>query len=285
VPFPFFGTAGLTDFNYRELRRVDAELDSRRAPHRVVIFDGGHEWLPAELALEAIAWMDLQAMQSGAIAKNQVWIQSEFDSRLAAVRPGPALERWRGLKAIAADFKGLVDTASIEKDVAALAASSDLRNAQKRERAADRAEEEQVGSLLSAAGDGFANSVRKTVQELQAKSKSTSVSPEERASATRVLQGVASTCGESAREAFRANDHETAASLLEMVTLLRPERAQGHFDLARARASQGDRKRALVSLRQAIDLGFKDRARIDQEKAFEKLRKDPAFVTMLASLP
>src|SRR3954462_10580102 len=40
VPFPFFGTAGVTDFNYLELRRTDRELEDMRAVHRVVIHSG-----------------------------------------------------------------------------------------------------------------------------------------------------------------------------------------------------------------------------------------------------
>src|SRR5204863_2335530 len=85
LPFAFIGTAGVTDFNYGELRRVDRELDEKRAVHRVVIFSGGHEWLPAELAVEALAWMELQAMRSGAKEKDLAWIQAQYDARLAAI--------------------------------------------------------------------------------------------------------------------------------------------------------------------------------------------------------
>ncbi len=49
VPFDVFGTAGTEDFNYLEMREIDRTLTS---PHRVAIFDGGHTWLPAELASE-----------------------------------------------------------------------------------------------------------------------------------------------------------------------------------------------------------------------------------------
>ena len=282
VPFAFFGTAGVTDFNYRELRRVDHELDERRgAVHRVVFFDGGHEWLPLSLATEAMAWFELQAMRTGSRAQDPVWIQEQFQSRLAAVPADPVLEKHRALRALVADFKGLADVAALEKTSVELSKSRELRDALKAERANERAEEALVDNLLSAVGEGSVGSVRKKVEELQAKAKSTTA---ERAMAVRVLQGVASTCSESAREALRSRDYETAASVLEMVVLLRPERAQAHFDLARARAQLGDKKRAIAALQQAAAVGFKDTTRLKEEKAFDRLRSDPAFVAIVGTM-
>src|SRR6185369_4391101 len=59
VRFPIFGTAGTEDFNYIEMRLLDRAL---KTPHRVVIFEGGHTLPPAPVALEAIEWLELQAM-------------------------------------------------------------------------------------------------------------------------------------------------------------------------------------------------------------------------------
>ena len=282
VPFPFFGTAGVTDFNYPELRRVDRELDDRRAAHRVVIFEGGHEWLSSELAIEALAWFDLQAMRSGALAKDDAWLEVQFKERLARVPAEPAMEHYRGLKSLVADFKGLVaDAAPLEKKVTELGTSRDVREALKVDRASERTEQNTLDNLLSAAGEGMIAAVQKSAAQLQAKAKSETASAAERAMATRVLQGAASACSESAREAMRLQDYDQAASLLEAVVVLRPERAQAHFDLARARAFVGDKKRALAALQAAITAGFKDAPRIDQEKAFDRMRADAAFVALV----
>jgi hypothetical protein len=282
VPFAFFGTAGITDFNHRELRRTDGELEQRRAVHRVVIFDGGHEWLPASLASEALAWFELQAMRTGTREKNPTWIAAQLAERVAAVPLQPPLENYRGLKAVAADFKGVADTGPIEKNVAALAKSAAVRDADKAERAVERKEENLVATLMSAAGEGSVSTARKTVADLQTKAKSADAM--ERALATRVMQSVASGCSEGAREAMREREFDLAVSLLEMATLVRPERAQTHFDLARARAELGDRKRALAALQQAVAHGFKDAPRLREEKAFEKLRADPEFVALMSAI-
>ncbi|MBL9209713.1 MAG: hypothetical protein JNL92_04550, partial [Opitutaceae bacterium] len=100
VGFAFFGTAGQTDFNHRELRRVDRELRDRKADHRVVIFDGGHEWLPPTLAVEALAWLELHAMRTGLRPADRPWIEEQWTSRTAGVPAAPAVETWRALQAV-----------------------------------------------------------------------------------------------------------------------------------------------------------------------------------------
>ena len=54
------------------MRLLDRALTS---PHRLAIFDGGHVWLSSELAIEAVEWMELQAMKSGAQAARR-WPRS-----------------------------------------------------------------------------------------------------------------------------------------------------------------------------------------------------------------
>jgi predicted esterase len=283
VPFPFFGTAGQTDFNYRELRRVDRELDERKAAHRIVIFDGGHEWLPADLAIEALGWLELHAMRAGTRPKNPTWIQDYFAARQTAVPREPLLENLRELRSIAADLKGLADTAALETRVRELSGSREVRDAQKAALASERAEASLSDRLMTAASENRASSERKTVSDLQARARSAPTAAD-RAMAQRVLQGVASGCGETARQAMRIEDYDTAAAMLEMAVLLRPERSQTHFELARTRALLGEKKRAIAALQQALAAGFKDLDRLNGETAFAKFRKDPEFVALLAKI-
>lgn len=282
VPFAFFGTAGVTDFNYRELRRVDRELAERKAVHRVVIFDGGHEWLPPALAVEAIGWLELHAMRTGARAKEPTWLAEQFAARTAAVPAAPAVETFRALKSLVADFTGLAETAPFEQRVKELAAAREVRDALKAERSLEAREERLIEDLLSAAHEGSPATVKKTVAELQAKA--TGADAVERALATRVMQGVASSCGEGAREAFRARDYEQAASWLELAVLLRPDRTRSLYDLARARAHQGDKKAAVAALERAVAAGFRDAETVTQEKAFDRWRSDAAFAAVVEKM-
>ncbi|MEY4939479.1 MAG: hypothetical protein RIQ93_1214, partial [Verrucomicrobiota bacterium] len=280
LPCAFFGTAGVTDFNYLELRRVNRELEQRRAVHRVVIHDGGHEWLSAELAVKALAWFQVQAMRNGSLPRDAAWLQTEFAARLDAVPASPAAARFGELKSVADDFKGLVDTGAVEREVAQLAAAKEVRDALKAEVASDRKEEAVMSDLLASVHEGFGSDVKKTAAQLR--TKAAGAGPE-RAMAGRVLQGAYANCSETVRAALRAGDYLSSEPLLEMMILLRPERSQAYFDLARCRAHRGDRKRALASLEQAVAVGFSDRSRFQEDPAFASLRSDPAFLKLEAA--
>ncbi len=282
VKFPFFGTAGVTDFNYLELRRVDRDLDDRRAAHRVVFHNGGHEWLSAALADEALAWLDLQAMRTGAKPKDAAWIEAQFAARQSAVPATPLTERLRALRSLAADFKGLADVGPAEKEAAALAASRELRDAAKAERAAERREEALADNLTETMLDGTTAFVKKIAAELRAKSEAKDT-PEGQM-AFRVLQGAYSSCSETARELLRQEAYVDAEAPLEMMTVMRPERPQAFFDLARCYAHRGDKKRAIAALQQAAAAGFKDAPRIENEKVFAALRSEPAFLELVSAM-
>jgi hypothetical protein len=69
-----------------------------------------------------------------------------------------------------------------------------------------------------------------------------------------------------------------------MLTLLRPERAQAFYDLARCRGELGNKKGALSALQLAAAKGFKDAARVEQESAFANLRHEPAFLNAVSAM-
>ena len=63
--YVFYGSAGLTDFNYEEMRALDGELDDHEITHRFDFFEGGHQWGPSEVCTRAVEWLEIQAMKSG----------------------------------------------------------------------------------------------------------------------------------------------------------------------------------------------------------------------------
>lgn len=280
VPFAFFGTAGTEDFNHGELRRLDAELESRRAAHRIVIFNGGHEWASSALLTEAVEWLELQAMRAGTRAKQDDLIKAMWSGRQAALPVPAGLERWRALKALAADFSGLVDTAAWEKEAKELGAAREVKDALKAERALQRREDDLLADLGELAGGGSAARMKKLVAELRAKA-SIPEDSTERQMAKRVIGGFAASGREVTRAMFEGGDYAEAETLLAMLVEFRPGQARTLYDLARARAGAGNRKQALEALTQAADAGFSDAPRVDGEKLFAKLKSEPAFQAAL----
>ena len=151
VSFAFFGTVGRADFNYGEMRDADAALEARGAAHHLAVFDGGHEWLPAPLALDALDWLQLQAMRSGRMPRDNAFIEACYRRRLQAIAAsGKGGETYAACLAAVSEFAGLVDTAGPAAQAATLKNSKPVRQYLKAERKA-REQEERWRDRLRAA--------------------------------------------------------------------------------------------------------------------------------------
>jgi hypothetical protein len=138
VRFPIFGTAGTDDFNHYEMDQLDRKLKS---PHRIEVFVGTHEWLPVELAMDGVEWMEIQAMKNHLRTPDQKVIDEIFAKRLA--RAGSQkndLERMRELKSIGEDFQSFKDVADIRKKAASLERQRIVKSAMAEEDASEQQE-------------------------------------------------------------------------------------------------------------------------------------------------
>ncbi len=146
--FPIFMTAGTEDFNHLEMRTLDRALTT---PHRLVVFDGGHQWLSPALALEGVEWLELQAMKTGLKPKDEGEIAAILAKRAAALAgmeaPGAI---WSALGAIVQDFQGLSDVSEFARRADALAQDKQVRDAVQRDREEDDRELKQLMDVRSA---------------------------------------------------------------------------------------------------------------------------------------
>jgi pimeloyl-ACP methyl ester carboxylesterase len=145
LPFPIFATAGTEDFNHLEMRQLDRALTS---PHRLAIFEGGHVWLSSDLAVEAVEWMELQAIKTGVKPRDDHEIDQILAKRAAAATAGKAgLEAFLALQAIVDDFDGLRDVRAFSVRIAELGRDKGVRAALKRDREEDDREERMLRDI------------------------------------------------------------------------------------------------------------------------------------------
>jgi hypothetical protein len=195
VPFAVFGTAGTDDFNYIEMRLLDRQLTS---PHYLAVFDGGHTLPPDSVALDAIEWMELQAMKSGRRSRDEALIDRLLEKRQRLIGESTgAAETVHVLDALVSDFDGLRDVSAQATRAKALSKQPDVRKALARERAADDAEARMVAEIMDLeAGLGDQNrrdsalaSLRRRLASLAHTANGDNTSPE-RSQARRVLRAI-----------------------------------------------------------------------------------------------
>jgi pimeloyl-ACP methyl ester carboxylesterase len=72
--FSFTAIAGEGDMNLTDLVAIDGDLARTRTRHRIIIFDGKHEWAPESVMNLAFAGLQFDAMRDGTIAKDNAFI-------------------------------------------------------------------------------------------------------------------------------------------------------------------------------------------------------------------
>ena len=190
VPFPIFGTVGTDDFNHHEMLELDTVV---KTAHRVERFEGGHTWLPVEVATDGVEWMEIQAMRTGLRPRDQRLIDELFAKRVArAEAQKSSLDRMRELKSIVVDFDGFKDVRPFKARADTMAQQQDVQDALKEVRAEDErelrmtAEVNQLRDRMKR-GDNFAR-LKERVLKLLDQSKAADDSSDRRV-ARRVLGG------------------------------------------------------------------------------------------------
>jgi hypothetical protein len=204
VDFAIFGTAGTEDFNYLEMRMLDRKLSS---PHFLAVFRGGHALPPDEVAVEAVEWMEVQAMQSGRRSRDEGLTARLLAKRREKIASStePA-ETVYLLRAVVADFKGLADVSAESKRLDELLRARDVKDALARDQKAD---------------DSEAHALRE-IFELEAQLGDEN----RRGEALLTLRDRLSKLSRRAGEAADAPDRSQAVRVLRAITFGAPERVQ-----------------------------------------------------------
>jgi hypothetical protein len=146
VGFAIFGTAGAEDFNYLEMREMDRALSS---PHYLAVFPGGHTLPPDDVAMDAIEWMELEAMASGRRARDDALARALLEKRRARVEAATSLpEKLYLLEALTRDFGRMLDVSDEASRLEALKRQRDVRRAIERDREFDQEEARMRDEIL-----------------------------------------------------------------------------------------------------------------------------------------
>lgn len=302
TPFLYYGTAGTVDYNYWEMRGLAERLTRLGLPHRIAFFDGPHGWMPPDLAMAAVAWMELRAMASG---------DRGIDPAIVDERWARDLERSRALEADGLDWEASGLLASMAADYAKLRPFEEVSEvsrragqlgstprarsqAQTQARAAARHDSRIERAMLIIA-DAYppeaempAASVAATIKTLDLARLHLTVEGEnieEALAARRVLAELDVQAGLYLPvSAIRSNDYRRARFYLDIALAIRSDESYAWYLRAAVDARMRQPDRAIESLERAIALGFRTADALEQDPSFSSLRNRPEFVRLLNAL-
>ena len=295
TPFPLFGTAGIEDFNFPEVKQLVRALDSYGIASRVAVFEGAHEWPPSSVCIEAVEWMELQAMRTGRRAKDERLIEELFNKNVERARgheaAGKLYDAFISQDAIAHDFKGLKDVAEFEKHAAELKERKEVKQAIKQETEMEKEQARRANELFA-----LKNSLQDTessvtaladlkrnITNLKKKLEDKEISPE-RIVARRVLNQLLVSLIEGAQELTNRKQYDQAAKNLSIAILIVPDNPRAHYNLACAYALNKDKNRAIEALKKSVEKGFNDRAALESDKELDSLREDADYKRIVEDL-
>ena len=288
--FAYFAAVGNADFNLPEILALRRTLESLGAAFKVEIYDGRHDWAPPEVLDDALAWMELKAMQAGVVASDPDLIRRLFEQTqaqaFAAEKEGAPLDQYYALRSLAADFAGIegIEMGEIQARLATLKGSEALKDARKKEqREMDRQKfltedaSRQLARLGAAGSDErirLSHQITAVLVKLWRKS---GTAGDDRALYARAfnqlwVQGI-----EEGEEALSRERLPQAEAYFELMGKAVPDRPWPLLLLAKVRAKSGDKKGAIKALEEAVQQGLKDPADVSQDPDLQSLTSEPAF--------
>jgi hypothetical protein len=200
-----------------------------------------------------------------------------------------------------AGFKGLKETSAFEKNAAQMKESKETKAALAKERETAFRQQQreaelsqyQRGTTAPRPGSGAQAeepdritaeiNLRGALENLRKQAQGKKDSTERRV-ARRVLEAFNVQVFQEVATLFQQKDYKAAARKLEIAAQLQPDDAATRYVLARAYAFDGRKKKALDSLRDAVERGFKDLANLKQNKAFDALRDEAEYKRLVEEL-
>ncbi|HEV7589263.1 MAG TPA: hypothetical protein VGO40_14200 [Longimicrobium sp.] len=294
-PFPYFGTTGTTDFNREEMEEVDSALDATSLPHRLARFEGEHEWPPADVAAQAVDWLELQAMHAGTLPIRAAFVDSLYAAGVARARALEAarapLDAEREFRALVGDFAGLHATADASARAAALARDPAVGRARARRAALARRVHEHRQAIerftdeLRRSTEGTVRSetrIALRTETLLAEERDSLADRERSQAASRMLATLLVVASDAGGDLMREQRYAQAATAFRVAREVRPTSPGVCRALARALAQTGGADEALDALACAVAGGTLTRAELESDALLAPLRRDPRFAGTIA---
>jgi dienelactone hydrolase len=295
--FSVFAAVGTFDFNYGEVVDLDATLGTLRYSHSLRRFEGPHQWAPANVMEEALAWFRLISMKDGHEERDMAFVKSqagEVEKRAKSLElAGDPYGAYKEYRQAADTFDGLGEAPAFRERAVAMEKEKAVRDGAKREQQ-DFEEQSRLSANISA---GLAalrqdaphradtrSDVERQIFELRSRAEHEK-NPQKLRVAKRALAGIFVAGMEAGQERLDAKDISHARTCFELAASADPDSVWALSQVAAVRALDGDRKGALEALHHAKEKS-KDPAAFSswlaQEPAFAKLRDLPEFRALLA---
>jgi hypothetical protein len=285
MKFAYFATVGDADFNYAEFAQLRPKLDSSGARYLIRSFEGPHGWAPPDGWLEALNWMDLQAMAAGTLTRDPARIKATVDAGMSRAKEfeakGDLLAAVREYEGVARNFGDLTDVTTAQAQVSELQKNKNFKKAEKQE-AAELDQQErleatpsaQMQKLPSGELDAIAfGELRNSIADLKRQAAGS-----DRASVVtrRALSGLVVQAYESGQSSMDQKNYSVALQYFDLAAAGSANPTFAYYQSARIYAITSDKKSMLSELKKCLTAGVHDASALGLDE-FQRYRDQPEF--------
>jgi dienelactone hydrolase len=275
-PFSFTAIAGDGDMNMTDLLAFSTALDHTRTRHRLIIFDGIHEWAPLSTMHEAFAGLQFDAMRAGLLPADQRQIdQYTMDSkkRLALLQQtGQWIKALRESQLSAALLDGWKEEVWFKQQAAAIASNPAYQRQRQTEDNLLAREQNTKAEYGQHFQDGDVRYWQSTIHDLQMKAAGKT---QDRPMYRRLLAYLSLAFYSISNHLIDANENGPARHFVELYKMADPGNSEAWYFSAILDAREGNTQAAEADLHKAIACGFKDSRRMNLQSEFKKLNIHP----------
>jgi predicted esterase len=293
---PIFATAGDVDFNFRETHLLGDFLAEQGNPHRLVVFEGAHSWMPSDVARQAVGWLELVAMRAGLREPHPELVTSLYSFDLETARTmeanGRLLDAVRRYTEMQRTYNGLSDISDLRRAVEEIERDPAYKQQQKEMKRWDAFEQRYLGEMNNQFAELRTAEIVPPVPRLSLgfrimELKKRALRPgAEGVTARRALNTL--TTGLSfylPRDFLAAGQYDRLAASLELALQVTADNPVWWYNLACARARLNRDEAAMDALKRALESGFSRAELLATDEDLDSLRDREDFKTLLATVP
>ncbi|MEO8855270.1 MAG: hypothetical protein ABI359_15915 [Ginsengibacter sp.] len=269
--FSFTGIAGNGDMNRSDLISINKSLDKTQAKHRLILFNGKHEWAPETVMNTAFAGFQLDAMRDHVIPNNSEFIDSFVSKNQKSIeqnlKENDFLAAKENCQLMISMMDKLTDKINwFQKKSDSISENPIFQN-QSKEEVAILAKEENIKAIYEKhffVAD--LNYWKQTIKEVDEKAK---LKNPESAMYQRLQAYLSLAFYSISNQIINKKAYDQAAYFVSLYKLADPTNTEAWYFSAILDAHKNDIISAKTDLEKAVALGFNDKKRLESQPEFQ----------------
>jgi len=283
--FSFTAIAGKGDMNMADLVALNNAFDKTQTRHRIILFDGKHEWAPATIMNIGFAGLDLDAMRNKRIAINDsfinVFTSNSKKSIDASITNADWIQASDDCTLAINMLDGLGDVSFFQQKNTSIINHAAYKNQLQQQQQLFNIEQNKKAEFNAEFQSGDMNYWNRTINELNVHAKGAGL---ESAMNQRLLAYLSLAFYSISNQFINQNQSDQAGYFVTLYKKADPTNSEAWYFSAVLHARNNNANAAINDLRKAVDNGFKDKQRLQQQPEFKTMQPPLNFEEIEAGM-